>query len=258
MKDLISFLKRTLRAGAFSLAGPSASAQPEESNHAPAHARRLIKASLFKTTTMRWIATVITGVAVLSFPAFAFAQTDVSHFSGSGATAAASFSDLNSTTNLTVNQDGSGSGATNYLNLYTSKCYYSANSYYCSGVTLYGVFPAADFAVNGRNARLNTSGSSLTGATFSYGCDLITWNCTFNQTPFSGNAAISLSWTRSNEFSFTAAGMQQQNYLNYKTVTNGTQYYSAATVSGTILGAAFSGTGSLGSSKNIVISITRN
>ncbi len=195
------------------------------------------------------------GIALIAISSFG---ADVSHFNGSGGFASAQYNDLFTAANIQVYQNGQGQNAVNYLYLLTSTCSYSTTGYACSGTVLSGAIASADFAVNGRNATLNTNGSQLVGVQFTYGCDGIA-GCYYNETPLTGGS-LSMSWKQNTEATYQSTGTQIQTFANTKSTVTGTEQFVTASFSGTLLGLPVSATtgGSIGSTKNIAITVTKN
>jgi hypothetical protein len=203
----------------------------------------------------------LTAALALVAVAPAASAAEVSHYMSSGAFASLEGFVDNGYSSLTVSQSGESQNETTTLQLYVSSCTYTSTSYLCSGTIAWGQIPNGDFAVHGNSgdADLSVNASSLSGSTYSYGCDWATWTCSFQNGPLSASGTISVTWDKTSEYSFSSDGTTEQNYLNYTFKTQGRQDSTSASVEGTILGTPISSAnGRVGTMTSKMFSIVKN
>jgi hypothetical protein len=209
---------------------------------------------------MKKLVSLALTVATAAIVPSAAQAAEVSHSQTSGSYASVQTFDGNGYAYLYVTEGGSPGNETVYLQFYASSCTYSGMSYNCTGTTAWGQLPKGDFAVHGnaRGADLAVDASSLTGSTYSYGCDWTTWTCTVQDGPRPAGT-IDVSWDQNGEYSYTSNGRTDQDFLNYTFTTIGRSSYASAAVSGQILGTPVASQfGQIGTNSSMTHSIVRN
>lgn len=181
----------------------------------------------------------------------------VNHFNANGEYAAASTDDgAGYSSQVSVYRGGTTRAPETYLNYYWSSCAYEGTVFSCSGENGWGLIPNGAFRATARSASVDVDTAGLTNTAFSWSYDYATDTYTFQEWPSAGGR-IAVAWTKSAEFSARFTGTSEQNYLNFKFISNGSQQSSSARASGTLFGAGFAGNGELGRSRGVSISIEK-
>lgn len=199
--------------------------------------------------------TVLVGILftifLLSQPVSA---AEVSRFTSNGISVDFLFDDGTSTATLAVYQGAS----SHWLVYHASTCTGPENMRSCNGMFLYGYVPSADLVGDFRSVVLNTTGAELIGEQFPYTCDTTTNQCSFSPgTPIVG-APLSVTWTKTSEFTVRRSGSSESDYINYKLIQNGNSAYHSASATGFINGNPVSAMGTIGTSRQLSIYVQKN
>lgn len=142
----------------------------------------------------------------------------------------------NGVTDVIVYQDKAGNDRDTFLQVYSSSCSSTEESFTCTSMMAMGNIPEGDFVSSHDSADLLTDTSNLSGYSVEYGCDYDTWTCHFNDLPFVGGV-IDLSWEKNSVYSFKNEGRTEQDMLDFKFIQQGKFSFSSASVEGFVFGA---------------------